>query len=235
LQWFQAARAAAGHLQRLWHLPQALALLRQPPPANLNTPLLTQLMQQSRQHADVIAAALRFGVQQIRARQNPTDWQQQQQEEQGAMLVLDFLGIPGHSSAARLLFFLLTWLSCKPGIAADLWQNLGPNAAADGAGRTYCVQDVWLAGMQVWQQLLLLTATVVQSGTDLSAQRVVMTSLGEFVWGEPWVLRVRECLCARDIPRNLEPLNAALCCQHALVRTLHHATGACNYRQYVLR
>jgi hypothetical protein len=119
-------------------------------------------MQQSTQHADVIAAALNFGLQ-LLVQQRPTDQQQQQLQQQGKVLILDVLGAPDYSSPAILLFQLLTWLNSKPDLAADLSQNLGPSAAADSACRKRGLQGMWLAGMQVWQQLLLLTAVIAQS------------------------------------------------------------------------
>jgi hypothetical protein len=161
LELHQAAKTAAHQLKRLWLPPKAARLLQQPPPANFNTPLLKQLMQQSTQHTDVIASTLNFGLQQGSVQQRPT--KQQLQLQQGTVLILDFLGAPEYTSPACLLFELLTWLNSKPDLAANLWQNLGQSSAADRSCRKRGLQDMWLAGMQVWQLLLLRTAAFQQS------------------------------------------------------------------------
>jgi hypothetical protein len=219
----QAAKTAAQQLKRLWLPPKAARLLQQPPPAKFNTPLLKQLMQQSTQHADVIAGVLNFGLQQGSVQQRPTQQQQQLQLQQNTVLILDFLGAPEYTSAECLLFELLTWLNSKPDLAADLWQNLGQSAAADRSRRKCGLQDMWLAGMQVWQLLLLRTAAFQQSHIGheevyIRTQRLlVKASVGELGLG--CTLRVVTFVC---VWRTCQETGAdVLHCWQTRTRTLH--------------
>jgi hypothetical protein len=148
---------------------------------------------------------------------SPAATTDQQQQQQGAVLVLDLLGAPLHSGAACLLMQLLTWLNSKPDLAANLSQNLGPSAAADRACRKSGLQDMWLAGMQVWQHLLLLTAAVAQCGVGLSMQ-LVQASAGKLSLGATMHVLGFVCACAAHAKTARA---AASNCWHTRNSTVH--------------
>jgi hypothetical protein len=141
-------------LQRLWLPPKHAKLLQEPPPAKFSSPLLSKLVQQSTQHVEAIAAALHFCLAQLKA-QGQQQQQQQQEREQGLLLLQELVVTPEerHSSTACFVTELLMWLHQKPGLAADLSTRPGAESASG-----WHLQEMWLAGMQVWQLMCLLAA-----------------------------------------------------------------------------
>jgi hypothetical protein len=161
---------AARQLQQLWKVPKHKKVFDdriEDTFVCFTSTLSINLMQQSRQHLQAIAAAMLFCLQQLNA--NEQQQQQRQQWQQQALCLLqEFVAQSSQQRpVAGLIVQLLAWLHSARTSAVDLISRPYSTAASSTSSSSSShrqLQETWLAGMQVWQLMCLLAAAVGEVG-----------------------------------------------------------------------